>query len=102
MISRDLKIRCDAPGCVRGVVHGRRDANGAAQSWALPCLVCEGRGSVSLEALCKRIGECETTMRKLLKKRPPAMRAKVAARICGKLVDLMTPTTASKQKEMFT
>lgn len=88
---RDLKIRCDAPGCRRGVVHGE---------WPQPCPVCGGRGSFSLEALCEKIGECESTMRKLFRPHRK-MRAKVAARICAKIVDLVTPPKASKQQEMF-
>jgi hypothetical protein len=92
---RDLKIRCDAPGCVRGILH----LEGAAD-FPQPCSVCGGRGSFSLEGLCKRIGEHESTVRKLF--RPNRrMRAKVAARICGKVVDLMAPQP-SKQQEMFT
>jgi len=90
---RDLAIRCDAAGCVRGVVH-------LPAGFGDPCQVCGGRGSISLGALCKHIGECESTMRKLFKPRR-RMRAKVAARICGKLVDLVSPKWASKQGSLF-
>ena len=91
MIPTDLKILCDAPGCRRGVVHRR-------EGFGDPCGFCGGRGSVSLASLCKRLDECESTMRKLFKPHR-RMRSSVAARICRKLVDLVTP--AAGQMEMF-
>jgi hypothetical protein len=91
---RDLAIRCDAPGCRRGVIWSETFQH-------YPCPLCEGRGSISLEAMCRRIGEHDSTVRKLLKPRA-RMRPKVAARICSKLVDLVSPPTKkTKQQEMF-
>ena len=74
-------VACDAPGCVRGLVH--RDAG-----WADPCKVCGGAGGVPLGTLCRRIGEHESTVRKLLKP-GRRMRPKVAARIMGKILDVV-------------
>lgn len=78
---RSTTLTCDAPGCVRGLV---------AQScgWADPCKFCGGAGTVSLAELCRRIDESESTVRKLL--RPNRrMRPKVAARIMGKLLEIV-------------
>ena len=74
-------VTCDAPGCVRGLVH--RDGG-----WADPCGVCGGAGGVPLGALCRRIGEHESTVRKLFKPRR-RMRAKTASRIMGKILDVV-------------
>ncbi len=93
---RDLAIVCDAPGCVRGLIRNMIHGD----DWPQACRVCGGRGSISIEALCKRIGECDTTVRRVLKQRT-RMRPKVAARICGKLIDLIEPPKETKQKEMF-
>jgi hypothetical protein len=82
-VIRDLQIACDAPGCIRGVVRGH-------SAFGDPCPVCVGRGSLSLATVCTYIQENESTVRKLL--RPNRrMRPKVAARICAKLVALVTP-----------
>jgi hypothetical protein len=83
-------IICDAPGCVRGLVHEGE--------WGRPCNTCGGRGGFSIYAMCKRLGEDYGTFMRLTdqKKR---MRPKTAARICAKLVDFMRPY--QKQKEMF-
>jgi hypothetical protein len=96
---RERKIHCDAPGCVRGVVAGPKPFT---DEWATPCHVCLGYGSLSLESLCKRIGECPSTVAKLFKPHRK-MRAKVAARITGKLCDLLSPPPVKpvKQQEMF-
>ena len=76
---------CDAPGCVSGLVH-------RAGGWADPCKVCGGAGGVPLGTLCKRIGEYETTVRRLFK--PGArMRAKTASRIAEKIVNLVEAVT---------
>ena len=48
-------VTCDAPGCVRGLVH-------RAGGWADPCRVCGGIGGIPLGTLCKRIGEHESTV----------------------------------------
>lgn len=74
-------IACDAPGCVRGLVH-------RAGGWADPCKLCEGLGVVSLAAICKRIGEHESTVRRLTRPRC-RMRPKVAARILDKLLEVL-------------
>lgn len=92
----DLYFVCDAYGCVRGLVKtGGND-------WPVPCPVCKGRGSISLAKLCKRIGEHESTVRRILQRRARS-RSKVAARICGKVVDLLATysKTKTKQTEMF-
>ncbi len=75
-------VACDAPGCVRGLVH-------RAGGWADPCKVCGGAGGVALGTLCKRIGECESTVRRLL--RPGRrMRSRTTSRIMEKILDLIT------------
>jgi hypothetical protein len=92
----DLAIICDAPDCRRGVIWGENFRHRL-------CPFCGGKGSISLGALCRRIGEHDSTMRRLFE--PQArMRPMVAARICGKLVELFEPgkrSKAGKQKEMF-
>jgi hypothetical protein len=74
-------VACDASGCVRGLVH--RDGG-----WADPCKVCGGTGGVPLGTLCKRIGEHESTVRKILKP-GRRMRPRVTARIMGKILDVV-------------
>lgn len=74
-------VVCDANGCVRGLVH-------RAGGWADPCKVCGGSGGVPLGTLCNRIGEHESTVRKLLKP-GRRMRPKVTARIMGKILDVV-------------
>ena len=76
---KELSIHCDAAGCVRGIVHDRVTFKHHA------CGLCGGRGSLSLETLCRAISENPSTVRRVMKLRRP-MRAKVAARICAKLV----------------
>lgn len=85
-------LTCDAPGCVRGLVH-------RAGGWADPCKVCGGSGGVALGTLCKRIGEHESTVRRLFKPKRK-MRAKTCARIVGKIVDLVETITSSKSSEV--
>lgn len=88
MIPRPLRIRCDR--CVFGIV-----SEGAGE-WPKRCAFCAGRGSISLEHVCEKIGENVSTVRKLL--RPKArMRAKVAHRILLNLDKWLHP----KQPEMF-
>ena len=74
-------IACDAPGCVRGLIH-------RAGGWADPCKFCGGIGAVSLAEVCRRIGENESTVRRLLRPRY-RMRPKVAARILDKLLEAL-------------
>jgi hypothetical protein len=70
-------VTCDAPDCVRGVVH-RGD-------WGDPCKFCKGLGKISLAELCRRIDEWESTVEGLT--RPERrMRARTAARILDKLL----------------
>jgi hypothetical protein len=88
----DLSIICDAPRCVRGLVRN-------ASEWPEACPFCGGRGSVSFRSVCKRIGEHDSTVRRVLKPKS-RMRPKVAARICNKLVELYEPPK-TKQKELF-
>ena len=72
-------IRCDAKGCVRGVVH-RGD-------FGEMCKFCLGKGAISLGDLACNIGECESTLRKLLRPHR-AMRASVCARIVEKITEV--------------
>ena len=73
-----MNIACDAPGCVRGLVH-------LPGGWADKCKRCGGAGAVSLAELCRRIGEHESTVRRLL--RPNRrMRSRTTARILDKLL----------------
>lgn len=74
-------VACDAPGCVRGLVH-------RAGGWADPCRVCYGLGGITFSALCRRIGEHESTVKKLFKP-GRRMRPKVTARIMGKILDVI-------------
>lgn len=89
-------IICDARGCVRGIIH-------RAEGFGDPCKVCSGAGRLSLSTIAKRIGENESTLRKILKPHRK-MRVKVTARICAKIMGLIEPAAAAspKQKEMFT
>ena len=85
-------IICDARGCVRGIIH-------RAEGFGDPCKVCSGAGRLSLSTIAKRIGENESTLRKILKPHRK-MRVKVTARICGKIVELIE-STKPKQSELF-
>lgn len=87
-----LAILCDAPGCIRGLVH-------RPTGFADPCKICLGRGSISLATLCKYLGENESTVGKLLRPHK-RMRPRVAARICAKLVAITT-SALPKQSELF-
>lgn len=74
-----MRITCDAPGCIRGLVHR--------EAWADPCKFCGGVGSISFAELCRRIDENESTVRKIL--RPHRrMRPQVAFRIMEKILEL--------------
>lgn len=74
-----MNVSCDAPGCVRGLVHH--------DEWADPCKFCGGVGFLSFAEVCRRIDENESTVRKLL--RPNRrMRPKTAARIMEKLLEV--------------
>lgn len=73
-------VLCDVGGCVRGLVH--REGG-----WADPCKFCGGAGCVSFAELCRRLGEYESTVVKLLKPHR-RMRARTAARILDKIVSL--------------
>lgn len=87
MIPRDLRVRCDQ--CVQGLIP-------KGNAWPERCPFCAGRASVSLERVCRQIGENVSTVRKLL--RPNRrMRAKVAYRILTNLDKWLRP----KQPEMF-
>jgi hypothetical protein len=74
-------VQCDAPGCVRGLVH-RSDG------WADPCKLCEGTGVVSMATLCRLIGEVPGTVSKLNQPRR-RMRVKTCTRILEKLAQLL-------------
>lgn len=74
-----MNIDCYGPGCVRGLVH--RDGG-----WADPCRVCGGIGQLSFAELCRRLGEHESTVVKLLKPHR-RMRVRTAARILDKLLE---------------
>jgi hypothetical protein len=75
---RPLRIRCDL--CKAGLVGRAHSPTHPAHIWPERCPFCAGRGSLSLERVCEKIGENVSTVRKLL--RPKArMRAKVAHRI---------------------
>ena len=74
-------IVCEAPGCVRGVVH-------RAAGWGDPCRFCRGLGGVSLTELCRRINEHESTVVRILKP-DRRMRARTAARILDKLLEIV-------------
>lgn len=87
MIPRDLRVRCDQ--CVQGLIP-------KGNAWPERCPFCAGRGSISLERVCEKIGENVSTVRKLL--RPNRrMRAKVAHRIFLNLDKWLHP----RQPEMF-
>lgn len=73
-------IRCDAPGCVRGIVH-------VPSVFGNPCKVCGGLGGFTVGGLARRIGENEVTFARFVRNRK--MRPKTTARICAKLVELV-------------
>ena len=74
-------IRCDAPGCVRGLVH-------RAEGWADPCSVCKGAGELTVAEICRRIDENEGTIARLIRGRK--MRSRTLFRLAGKLAELCT------------
>jgi hypothetical protein len=84
-------IHCDAPGCIRGLVREGE--------WGRPCNVCGGRGGFSVYAVSKRLEEDDGTLRRILDP-SKRMRPKTAARICAKIVDLVT-RKHQKQRDMF-
>jgi len=80
-----LLIACDAPKCVRGLVH-------LADGFADPCKVCGGLGWFTPGGLARRIGENEDTFTRFMRNR--RMRPKTTARICAKLVELVSAKPA--------
>lgn len=85
-------LRCEAPGCVRGIVH-------RVGGFGDPCKLCGGLGEVSFHTIAKRIGENEATLRRILKPHR-AMRVKTTARICAKIMSLVEPPKP-KQPALF-
>jgi hypothetical protein len=81
-----MKITCDAPGCIRGLVHR--------EAWADPCKFCSGQGFITLAELCRRLGENESTVRKLLRPHRK-MRSKTAARLLEKIHELIDRSTSA-------
>lgn len=73
-------VTCDAPGCVRGLVHHEG-------GWSDPCRICAGSGSLSLGKLCKLLDEYESTVERLLDPKGRS-RSRTAARILDKLLDV--------------
>jgi hypothetical protein len=71
-------IRCDAPGCVRGVVH-------RLGGWGDACKLCGGLGGFTVAGLARALDENEKTLVRLIKGK--RMRVSTLARICGKVVD---------------
>ena len=80
---------CDAPGCVRGLLH--------VGDWAEPCKFCSGKGSLTLAELARKLDETEETLARLSKLRRK-MRVSTCQRIFKKLMQIIEP----KQKELFT
>jgi hypothetical protein len=87
---RTKKIPCDL--CRKGVAP-------SADGWGKPCSVCSGYGSISLEALCKRIGEHPSTMTRVL--RLKRVRVKTAERVLDRVLALVSPAPL-RQPELFT
>jgi hypothetical protein len=71
-------VTCDAPGCVRGLVH-------RSGGWGDPCKLCGGAGGFTLTSLCRLLDEYEQTMSRFLTQRGRT-RAKTASRILDKLL----------------
>lgn len=86
-------IRCDAPGCVRGVVH-------LPGGFGDPCKVCEGRGELHLAEVARLLDESEQTLTRLLRGRQK-MRVKTCRRILDKVATVLWPAP-QKQPELFT
>lgn len=85
-------ITCDAPSCVRGLVH-------LPGGFADPCPICHGKGELHLAEVSRLIDENEATLTKLLRLRG-RMRSKVCRRILDKLALVLWPE-AKKQPELF-
>lgn len=75
-----MRIRCEAPRCVRGVVH-------LPAGWGHACPVCGGSGFWSLAKLAGLLLENEETLRKLARGRQP-MRVKTCQRVLDKVLRL--------------
>jgi hypothetical protein len=80
-------VDCDAVDCRHGLIWG--------EEWHRPCPTCGGLGYFTVWSLSRRIDECDATMKRVLEP-TTRMRPKVAARICGKLVDLVTPEMSDR------
>jgi len=81
-------FHCDAPGCVRGIIH-----KGA---FGEPCSFCEGRGQLALAELARKLDEDPVIIQRLTKPRRK-MRVKTCQRLLKKLMDVIAP----KQPTLF-
>jgi hypothetical protein len=81
-------FRCDAPGCVRGVVR--------VGDFGAPCDFCAGRGEVQLAELARKLGETPQILTRLGKPKR-RMRATTCYRIFKKLMAVLQP----KQPGLF-
>src|SRR5579875_1440263 len=85
-------IRCDVPGCVRGIVH-------RPGGFGDPCKVCGGKGTLPLARVCSLLSENRSTVVKLLKPRR-RLRPKTAARLLDKIIALVeAPQSAQASAE---
>ncbi len=80
--------RCDAPGCVRGVVR--------IGDFGEPCAFCGGRGELTLAELARKLGETPEILARLNKPRRK-MRVKTCQRIFKKVMNVIAP----KQPTLF-
>lgn len=76
-----MLIVCDAPQCVRGIVH-------LPGGFGNPCKVCGGLGGFTVTGLAHRIGEHPRTFANFIRNR--RMRPRTTARICASLVELVS------------
>ena len=85
-------IRCDAPGCIRGLIHLR-------SGFADPCPICLGQGELHLADVARLLDEDATTIAKLLRGKRK-MRPKTCRRILDKVALVIWPEP-QKQPELF-
>ena len=85
-------FRCDAPGCVRGVVH--------VGAFGEPCKICAGQGELTLAELARVLGENEQILARLSKMRRK-MRVSTCQRLLGKLMSVIEPRSKPKQPSLF-
>ena len=85
-------LKCDAPGCIRGLIHLR-------SGFADPCQICAGKGELHLAEVARLLNEDATTLAKLLRGKRK-MRVKTCRRILDKVARVVWPEP-EKQPDLF-